>query len=301
MSMIDSLSSAELVRSSPENKPLLMLTSEGYGRIRVSMVFRSVQLQAPKELLGWDYGTIEVRSPITSTNLPEEVASLRLALRTAISKVKLIPTDDGWKVKRDSRICLAVQRRYHACLVLEFRKSKSHVGPDRIAAFSVVWLKDIPDNEDTTLTVPVWLGHANLKRAEYNCGSDWGEAVGHVKVPLRFWPGLSAYHGPRLSKDKYLHDVSEVLRCADDEKDALEHADSNADGSDAPSSDSDAEKPNGAPISFGQREKRAQEHERSSGGMGTIKGLKQHASQLHKRHRGLMQWQVKLALSFAGA
>ena len=40
----------------------------GHGRIRISMVWRSVQLQAPRELLGWDVGTLEVKPTITAVD-----------------------------------------------------------------------------------------------------------------------------------------------------------------------------------------------------------------------------------------
>ena len=117
----------------------------GHGRIRISMVWRSLQLQAPTKMLGWDYGTVEVQPHATaSSDLPSDLQSTKLKFRTNISSGKMHADKDGeqvsWTAKKEKRMRLAVQKRYSSCLSIAFKK-KGVVGED-VAAFAVLWLKD---------------------------------------------------------------------------------------------------------------------------------------------------------------
>ncbi|KAI9817998.1 MAG: hypothetical protein M1832_004519 [Thelocarpon impressellum] len=271
----------------------------GYGRIRISMVFRSVQLQLPKELLGWDYGTLEVTSDIRSRDLSQALSSLRLKLRTNVSKGKMSSTDDGWKGKKDAHVHLAVRKRYCSNLIIEFRRNR--LGPDTTPAFAVIWLQNIPDEEPRTVTVPVWKNRDHsLKRAESSCDRDFGEKLGYVEVPLRFWPGLSGYHKALASKDENIHDMVEVLDCANADKEAREEAIANEhDATDSSNSDSDSQQ-------SGQTEPPSSKAKTSGDGndggytltalnkgpVGQIKDYTAHKGELHRRHRGLMQWKT---------
>ena len=109
----------------------------GYGRARISMVFRSIELQAPREMLGWDYGTLDITGPITSEDLPHDLSGLRLKLRTSISRGKMYASNSEqgsrWIGKHDRQVRLAVKKRYCSCLVMEFRKNS--LGLDKNACF----------------------------------------------------------------------------------------------------------------------------------------------------------------------
>lgn len=89
-----------------ENFPLI--GGIGYARVRISMLFRSIQLQAPKESLGWDYGTLEVTGPITSDDIDSDLRELHLKLRTTVHYAKIYLSsnthgDEGakWAGKKD--------------------------------------------------------------------------------------------------------------------------------------------------------------------------------------------------------
>jgi len=66
------------------------------------------------------------------------------------------------------------------------------------------------------MTLPVWKG--DLKRAEANCDLEHGEKLGHIRVHLKFRPGIDDHHKKLASKDKNLEDVLEVLGVANDNK-----------------------------------------------------------------------------------
>ena len=261
----------------------------GYGRVRLSVVFRSIQLQAPRELLGWDYGTLEITGPITSKDLAADLSDLRIKLRTSITRGKMYSqgTDSGkqWNSKHDRPVRLAVRKRYCSCLVIEFRKNS--FGPDKTPAFAVLWLKDVPDEEDRTVTLRVWRGHKLLKRAETCCVDDLGEEAraGTLEVPLKFFRGLSSYHKRLASNSPSLEEVFEVLGTANDSQEIKAAMDGEDDGSGDESNSSDEGENNG--DGHGEKE---ESDDGKRGPIDQLKDYKKHSKQLHRGHRGLMQW-----------
>lgn len=161
----------------------------GHGRIRLSMVWRSVRLQAPRNLLGWNYGTVDVHPLAVSPDCPQDLKSCKLKLKTNISMGKLYPKEGGeakWSAKRDQNLSLAVQKRYSSYMSIAF-KDKGFFG-DKVAAFCVLWLKDIPDEEEQELELPIWKG--DFERATACCLDECGERVGTMKLKLTFWAGM---------------------------------------------------------------------------------------------------------------
>lgn len=215
----------------------------GYGRARISMVWRSIELQLPPNLLGWDYGTLEIRSAIKAATtmtssfaagegssrgggrLPEKLLKSRIKVRTDLGHTKMYSNGDGsgtWSLgKRDNRegesAFLAVRKRYASALVLEFREST--LGPDKSPAFAVLWLQELADEKAETRTLKVWRGGKDrLARATHSCdyaGLDEGEQpLGEVELDLKFWRGLSGYHKKFASASK-TGNLREVMECLD--------------------------------------------------------------------------------------
>lgn len=272
-----------------------------YGRIRISMVFRSIQLQAPRELLGWDsYGTLEITSSITPKDLPADLQGLRLKLRAGVNRGKMYnsktDTEHGTRYtgKQERPVRLAVRKRYSSCMVIEFRKNK--LGLDKTPAFAVLWLKDIPDEEDRTVTIPVWRGDSDkLKRAETCCLADkMGERAGSLEVPLKFYRGLGAYHHKLASNNAKMQDVFEVLSTASDNHEVRsamsDDNDDDTSSSDSDSSDEDSEhgpkhKANGIlnKLSHGRYSSNGDKDDDSNTGpIDTIKDYKKNNKQLHR-------------------
>jgi len=320
----------------------------GYGRARVSMVWRSVDLQLPKELLGWNYGTLEVKCPIkaksTGNNTNDEsFTQHRIKVRTTLMRAKMQPAGgEGqessvgeWKSKRDRKsIFLAVRKRYATPLIVEFRKSS--LGPDSTPAFAVFWFKDIPDEEEKTVNVKVWKGgKENLKRATSCYGYEGLEEnekpLGEIELTLKFWRGLSGYHKSYANKGRNgdVRNVMEVLDTANDEGQVED--DDGTEGSDSDSSASSS-----ASQSNGRRKLRTHANDTSGdsdsydggesehpstkiaktplkkakdvvagivdvdghndasdgerGARAQVRDYKDHHKQLHRKHRGIMQW-----------
>ncbi|KAK0461108.1 uncharacterized protein EV420DRAFT_1619590 [Desarmillaria tabescens] len=258
----------------------------GYGRVRLSLAFRSVQAKLPRELLGWDLCTLEIQPSVkTSANFPADLASCKLIVQTPYGRRKMYPhPDGGWKTKIESRsVRLAVKNRYASCLLVQFQKRA--LGPDVIPAFSTLWLKDIPDGEElaVTLTVRKNVNDA-LTRARFNATTDIGEPIGSIDVKVKLWPGLSGYHQYMADKDASLAEVMEVLDCAEEshddiQRDVLYESDSSVSSVSSTSGSSD----------------------------GTIDGVKnqfkdyrKRKGELHRKHRGLMQWKGVRNIAWLG-
>ncbi|KAK7734319.1 hypothetical protein SLS57_000011 [Botryosphaeria dothidea] len=292
----------------------------GYGRARISMVFRSVQLQAPQNMLGWDYGTLEIGPKTECTDLPPGLRNLRLKFRTNLGRGKMYYSsstqDVGrqeqsggiWKSKRCRPLKLAVRKRFASPMVIEFKKPKSVL--DGLEAYGVFWLKDIPDNEEKTITVSIWKG-GNMKRA-LACSENevpGATKLGMVSLRVSFWSGLSGYHAPLASKDPNLAQVMEVLDTAhdNDEMDfdvgdggsSSSSSSSSSDDSGGESEDNEAERGDVTPTTSTSRG--SGESFRSGGSDGlskngkrglaaSVKDYKRHKKQLHRKNRGLMQW-----------
>lgn len=164
----------------------------GFGRVRLSLVWRSLQLQAPPNMLGWDYGTVEIEPwAITSgedSTKSGDSSSTKLKFKTALSSGKMhFNKDEGkWTGKSDKSLKLAVNKRYSSCLSIAF-KHKGVIS-DNTDSFCVLWLKDLVDEEPTELELPIWKG--DFKRATACCLEEYGEKVGTLKIKLTFWSGL---------------------------------------------------------------------------------------------------------------
>ncbi|KAL7624989.1 hypothetical protein AAE478_004203 [Parahypoxylon ruwenzoriense] len=202
-----------------ENYPLV--GGIGYGRVRISLVWRSVEIKLPPNLRGWNYGTLEIRGAIrVKGDLPQSLREHRIKIRTNLGKAKMYPENGQWVPKsrrEDESIFLATRKRYSSALAIEFRESM--LGADKIAAFAVLWFHELVDEENETKTLKVWKGSKDgLRKARSCCDYDgMGEddhPLGEVELELRFWRGLSGYHKNYASQANNI-DLRNVMECLD--------------------------------------------------------------------------------------
>ncbi|KAK3984278.1 hypothetical protein QBC44DRAFT_337308 [Cladorrhinum sp. PSN332] len=238
----------------------------GYGKVRISMVWRSVELNIPRDLAGWDWGTLEVKSGVkaVASRLPEELKGCKLKMKTKIDKGKMYPGDDGsgWSKRNGRRererkdsgsVFLAVRKRYTTSLVIQFKTKSSSPAVSKekkYPALAVLWLGDIPDEEEKTLKLKVWRGGKEQLRRARGCawyeGLEEGEEpLGEIEVVVRLWQGLSGYHKKFAhgSGNQNVRKVIEVLDTVNDEKMAddgdISDSNSGSSGSDSDLSESD--------------------------------------------------------------
>ena len=178
------------------------------------------------------------------------------------------------------------------------------IGLDQTLGFGVIWLKDIPDEEEMTVDVTVWgKDKDNMKRGEDNVLENIGENLGTLHVPLKFFRGLGSYHQRLANQSPSLHNVMEVLSIANESKEIRTAiGGDNLDGSGSSSESSDDEGSNTS-------EKRSKtndllkrvgiddsDEERVNNGQGNpiqrMQAYHSHSDHLHRQHRGLMQYKA---------
>jgi len=133
----------------------------GFGRIRISMLFQTVETRLAPQQLGWDVGTFEFMSDkILATDY---TSYAKLKMRTGGSSGK-IPrkqcrkTDEGdgvyWNLAKEDRknnVRLPVKYRYQSAIIFEF-----HTAGKRDAdAYAVVWLHYLEDNKEENINIPI--------------------------------------------------------------------------------------------------------------------------------------------------
>ncbi|EXJ89462.1 hypothetical protein A1O3_02529 [Capronia epimyces CBS 606.96] len=133
----------------------------GFGRIRISVLFRSIELKLPPKMLGWDVGTFEFLSDQIVTKGWKD--NTKLKLRTGGS-TGTIPrthchsneTGDGvyWDVSTENNrhMRLPVRYRYRSPVIFEFHVT----GKRGAAAYASIWLQNLVDNEETPIDIPIW-------------------------------------------------------------------------------------------------------------------------------------------------
>ncbi|KAJ4297531.1 hypothetical protein N0V90_005423 [Kalmusia sp. IMI 367209] len=171
----------------------------GFGRVRISLLFRSIETRLPPHMLGWDVGTFEFQSDRI------------LALRTGGSTGKIgrsgaqkLDEGDGyyWDLKANDgkhNVRMPVKHRYRSPIVFEF-----HISNKRKAdAYAVIWLQHFIDNEDADINIPIWTTAAPARLTqnyitEDNCKKEPGledlQEVGRLQFRARFKAGMDESH-----------------------------------------------------------------------------------------------------------
>lgn len=157
-------------------RPAFDTRSSGYGRANVSFLFRQVKTDLPRNLCGWETGTLEIPSGVRIEPTPEFSSGFN------VKKLEICTTDGSYKVPSSSastengsvywdipvdKVRLPVYNRYSSAVV--FQIGSGGVGPvGQDADFvAVYWFKDMPDDEETEIRVPVLKGK-NMKLLRQN-------------------------------------------------------------------------------------------------------------------------------------
>ncbi|KAK3387230.1 hypothetical protein B0H63DRAFT_153745 [Podospora didyma] len=183
----------------------------GFGRIRISLLFRSVELKLPPPQLSFgEIGTFEFMSDkITTTNYAPS-NKIKLKLRTggssAIVKSDVCAkSDDGaglsWDISgngKSQKVRLPVRFRFRSPVFFEFSVS----GKRHADTFAAIWLQDLVDNEEKDFNIPIWRCDNSMRLSqnyitEANCHTVPDlkiEEIGRLHFRGRFKPGTDRDH-----------------------------------------------------------------------------------------------------------
>lgn len=179
----------------------------GFGRIRISLLFRSVETKLPPNMLGWDVGTFEFLSDRVTLKGFSQTSKIWLRTGGSTGKIsKALCKQDGDGLYFDlseesNKPRLPVKYRYRSPVVFEIRVS----GKRSTAAYAMLWLQHLVDNEDTSVDIPIWttkrgdrliqnyVTEENAKTLGLEALEDLTE-VGRLQFTGRFSPGMDESH-----------------------------------------------------------------------------------------------------------
>ncbi|KAF1978080.1 hypothetical protein BU23DRAFT_250740 [Bimuria novae-zelandiae CBS 107.79] len=181
----------------------------GFGRIRISLLFRSIETRLPPQMLGWDVGSFEFMSDRILAVGYKHAAKLKLRTGGSTGKIgrtgalKLDESDGYyWDLKAHAgkyNVRMPVKHRYRSPIVFEF-----HIANKRKAdAYAVIWLQHFIDNEDTDINIPIWTTSAPQRLiqnyiTEDNVHNETGlediQEVGRLQFRARFKAGMDESH-----------------------------------------------------------------------------------------------------------
>ncbi|KAF8726612.1 Protein kinase C conserved region 2 (CalB), partial [Rhizoctonia solani] len=201
----------------------------GFGRMNMSILFKGVDAKLPRNMLGWDTGTVELLSDITITpepnangRIPSKPTRLRVSTTdsTEVIAPKSATLSDGVVSYNIEKLRLPVYSRYASSCVFEFGGGGIMGGaPDALA---VLWLKDLVDEEETDVRIPVVIGK-DLRQLRQNVLNEQTkktheyEIVGWLTVRMRLDEGLD-----EATQDHEKHAASQARRHAFEAYDHVE-------------------------------------------------------------------------------
>ncbi|KAK1999992.1 C2 domain-containing protein [Colletotrichum falcatum] len=181
----------------------------GYGRIRISILFRSVELRLPPAQLGWDVGTFEFTSrEITAVGYGHLKTKVKLRTGGSSASIKRdtctkLEDQEGffWDISGENKhdkIRLPVRYRYRSPVFFEFYPP----GKRHAEAFASLWLQDFPDQEEKDFDIPIWKCDKGLRLSQnYIIEKNFKdvpdihiEELGRLKFRGRFSPGTDRDH-----------------------------------------------------------------------------------------------------------
>jgi len=180
----------------------------GFGRIRISLLFRSVETRLPPNLLGWDVGTFEFLPDYVVASQYSHVTKLKMRTGGSVGKIgrKACKNIDGgveWDLSSlDDKLAarLPLKHRYRAPIVIEFHTATSR----KADAFAILWLQHLIDNEPTDVDIPIWRTKNSARLVQnyltednytsHKVGLEDLSIVGRLKFKCRFKAGIDESH-----------------------------------------------------------------------------------------------------------
>jgi len=217
-----------LVNSSEVTRFYPLESGIGFGSARVSVLFRPVAASLPPQLLGFDTGTLVIRSVGAKPEQEEKFGKCRILLKTGSASDKIShrttrEDDDGFITwGGDENVEVPVNARYSSPLILAIEDA---TGIRRgTQAMATLWLRDVVDNVDSRFSLALWKSadYARMRQNYIPLNGDlaaWEndkvkmERVGTLEVDLTFVPGITEVHKKRMnagdSKGKKMWDAVE--------------------------------------------------------------------------------------------
>lgn len=141
----------------------------GFGRLRISLLFRSAETRLPPQQLGWEVGTFLFMSNTIEARGYDHRAKIKLRTGGSTGKISrsvcyAMKEGSGgyyWDLEanmkenedqKGQRVRLPVKYRYRSPVVFELHTANKR----KADAYAVLWLNTLIDNEDTPIEIPIY-------------------------------------------------------------------------------------------------------------------------------------------------
>ncbi|POV99130.1 hypothetical protein PSTT_14025, partial [Puccinia striiformis] len=177
----------------------------GFGRAQISVLFESVELQLPRNLLGWNTATLEITSPIKA-ELPEAQMKTRRHYQASFESPNSVVWGNECQIPDHDRTLLRVPiySRYKSNVTFQIGGGSkiTSILPGESSAhkhIAVLWLHTLEDDVEQEIRLPVISG-PNLATLRQNFINEETRAHhnydvnGYLTFKARVDPGLDPEH-----------------------------------------------------------------------------------------------------------
>ena len=195
----------------------------GYGKVLLSVVFRSVKLSLPRELRGWSKVVLEIVSNITITGANADwekklnTNKITVSIGEFSAKLPSLRKQDTDDIDGEPLLRLPVHDRYKNNIIFEFGRSPLPAVNGTLAV-AVLPLNELIDAEMMDISLPIVAGpnlfslRRNVINAQAKATHEF-EEVGTMEMRVFVHPGIGEEHRPMTigSKDRHEFEVYERL------------------------------------------------------------------------------------------
>ncbi|GAA6056005.1 hypothetical protein JCM3770_002138 [Rhodotorula araucariae] len=167
-----------LAHSSQVTRTYSLQDGVGFGKASISILFKGLDMSLPRELSGFETGTVCVTAPIRVE--PVEGAQFdwsekKLVLSTTEARQKIpgraatTQSDRAIEWEVDDDIRLPTYDRYSSALYFDYGGSAVKIGPvgSKMDAYATLWLADLIDDEPKEVRLPVIVAKSPSLRHNY--------------------------------------------------------------------------------------------------------------------------------------
>ncbi|KAL2312028.1 C2 domain-containing protein [Schizosaccharomyces pombe] len=194
----------------------------GFGSVRISILFRSMKLKIPRNLLGWDIGTLEFMdrqivaegtgsvSDVSFSSIRVNIAGVKITAKSSTSN----SSSTAEYHVRSRHAVIPVNNRYRSAVVFEFRKQLQR----KHNVFAMVWLVDLEDNVEQNIRVPIFTSskpaHVLQNMIDFDHPDKESEfkIIGYLSTRICFHRGLDDSHEQLVDNDDEAA-IFETYRC----------------------------------------------------------------------------------------
>ncbi|CCG83916.1 protein of unknown function [Taphrina deformans PYCC 5710] len=203
----------------------------GQAKLKISLLWESIDYRLPKKMLGWDIGNFRIISNrmrvVDIRGEGRQLKNMRLKIHTAAASMTLGRRhcrgghdDFYWDTSESGMEHFEIPcvRRHSTAVCIEFHSSS------RLHAYAIAtyWLDSLLDSDAQTLRLDIWRTDSDEKRCQIRqnkprnqeLGHEGVEKLGHFEFDAVFLRGLGTSHEKDVRTNVHLRQAHEAWQAA---------------------------------------------------------------------------------------